>query len=356
MNIYIIFWIFIVVMSYIELNSDVIRWGRVRIPSKKICFVSVVIFATLLGCLRNDFLGVDVNNYRSHFYSVSQYGLKETIEYGRSSDVVFFILSRILAVFSKEYSVYKVLLYILTFGVSAWVIYKKSKYPTVSFMTYIALGFLGYNFCILRQAIAMAVCFYAFKYVEEKKIKKFIIAVVVAASLHSTAIVFLAVYPIVNSKISSISTFKKIMIMIASFVFARFGLPIAFRLFHTNYSADAIAGQGFVKLLTYIVIIAGISVLYSSKSDTMEDKSNYKRLYDTAYMSIYMQIIALSFSLFTRISQYFVFYIALVVPYIFLNDKKRIYFVLYAAMCSMLFFYMLPGMDIVPYVSIFKKM
>ena len=348
MAIYIIFWILILLMAFLELKSDAIVCGKIKIQSRIISFVCIFVFAIILGIFRNGFLGVDVLNYRSHFYSVRKMNWLDTFSYG-DTDIGFYIISKIISLFTSDYDVYKAILYIITTTIVACIILKQSRYPAISFMVYFSLGFMGFNFCILRQALAMSICFWGFRFAKEKKLIKFIFLVFIAALFHSTAIVFIFVYPIINSKISGISMIKKVALMVLAYIFGRVGLPYLYRFFHTDYSSVAISNQGLTKLLIYIILIVGIRMLLSGSTN------DRKKEFETAFVSIYMQLIALSFSLFTRITQYFIFYLVLVVPEVYEKRKNNLIHVGFIIVFTILYFVNLNGMNIVPYVTVFSN-
>lgn len=48
-------------------------------------------------------------------------------------------------------------------------IYKNSKMPGLSLFIYITLGFFTFTFSGLRQSIALAISFFGYKYIKEKK-------------------------------------------------------------------------------------------------------------------------------------------------------------------------------------------
>lgn len=346
MTIYIVFWIIILLMVFFELKFDVVVCEKVRFKSKKISFFVIYIFSILVGIFRNEFLGVDVLNYRSHFYSLRQVGLLDSLKYG-DSDWGFFLFSKIISLFTEEYNTYKAVLYIITFTIVAVIIYKQSRYPAISFMVYFGLGFWGYNFCILRQALAISICFWGFKFAKDRQLIRFIICVIVATLIHSTAIIFIIIYPIINTKINGISMTKRFALMIIAYVFGKLGLPFVYHFFHTDYSTFIIQNQGMAKLIMLLCIIMFIQLLIVNIPFSKKEE------YDAAFISVYTQIVSLFFSLFTRMTQYFILFLVLVVPEVCEKKKNTLVNLIFVFIFTIMYFLMLDGMSIVPYVSIF---
>lgn len=72
-------------------------------------------------------------------------------------------------------------------------IYRFSDQPLISLLLMLAL-FFSFTLTGLRQAMAMAILFFAYRFMLEKKLSHFIIAVIIASLFHSTAIIFLPAY------------------------------------------------------------------------------------------------------------------------------------------------------------------
>lgn len=71
---------------------------------------------------------------------------------------------------------------------------KYSNKPYISIIVFVVLGSYNFSFTGLRQALAMAILMYSYKYLIEKKPLKFFAIVLIATAFHSSAIIFLIVY------------------------------------------------------------------------------------------------------------------------------------------------------------------
>lgn len=79
-----------------------------------------------------------------------------------------------------------------------------SRYSSNVYISYIVLitvGSFGFAMSGLRQTLAFAFLMFSFKYLENKKIIKFILFVLMASLFHSTAIIFLLAYPLYRLKL-----------------------------------------------------------------------------------------------------------------------------------------------------------
>lgn len=83
------------------------------------------------------------------------------------------------------------IIYPLTF----YALKKNSVSPAVSLIVYMGLFYL-ISFSIVRQSMALGICFYAFKYIKNRRFYKYLVAIIIATLFHYSAIVSLIIYPI----------------------------------------------------------------------------------------------------------------------------------------------------------------
>ena len=74
----------------------------------------------------------------------------------------------------------------------------------------------------VRQGVAMAICFYAFSFIPQRRLKPFIVAVLFAALFHYSSLVMLCVYPlyyfVVGKSSSEVSFLKRAFVVLFSAV------------------------------------------------------------------------------------------------------------------------------------------
>lgn len=78
-----------------------------------------------------------------------------------------------------------------------------TTYVVWGLFVYYTLLYVTVEFSLLRQAIAAAICFYSFKYVEEKKLLKYVLFVIMAMAFHRSAIVMLPLYFFIRIRFSN---------------------------------------------------------------------------------------------------------------------------------------------------------
>lgn len=137
-------------------------------------------------------IGTDWDSYYADFVNLDVSG---HIEFG------YFVLMKIVRFFTSSYSLF--LLLITTFfyiSLSKYVV-KYSTAPLMSLCIYYCLmvGLMGCN----RQLIALFICLLSLDFAFKKELKYFLICIFVAFSFHTTSIIFVAAYYIINKNLSN---------------------------------------------------------------------------------------------------------------------------------------------------------
>lgn len=79
-----------------------------------------------------------------------------------------------------------------------WLIKKWSLNPVLSICLYLTLGIFQTEMNMARNAIAIMICYLAMKCVEDRKPIKYIVIVLLAMTVHSSAILFVPLYWLIN--------------------------------------------------------------------------------------------------------------------------------------------------------------
>lgn len=346
MGTFIVLYLVIIAFSFLEINVKTLRFGTWRIDVRKASFWVITIIIMLLGIFKNEYLGVDAVRYEQNYFELAKYRNWIEIITGSLSDKGFYLLTKLLTLISGDYWVYNALLYIIIFAIEAYVIYKNSEYPAISYLVFTSFGLVIFNYSLLRQAVAVSICFYAFRYVKEKRPLKFVLWTLLAATFHQTALLYLVAYPVANWNIKGYAFWKKCVLFAGALVATR-AMPILFQFYEKmDYSGIAIAGQGYY-LLLYFAVLTVFIVWLMSKGQL---KKEGQTLYNMLFCILYFQIGATAFSLFTRVTNYFYIALILIVPFIVGRTRSK-NTILFLFIVALAFRYMLyiNGME---YISI----
>lgn len=154
-------------------------------------------------------VGVDWGPYERYFYNPDT-----SFEYG------YYILNRFILFFLNDFK----WLILITFTFICLVYFKSIKFFTreynISLMAWIGIGFLSFG--VIRQGIAIALFFWALKYIKKNK-KKYILLIVISSLFHNTAILLLPLVFFIDRYYSSKSIIKVLFISLGIY-FTHVGL------------------------------------------------------------------------------------------------------------------------------------
>lgn len=80
---------------------------------------------------------------------------------------------------------------------------KYTKYPVVGLMCYYCLLYFQLEMIYIRQATAVALCFFALQYIQPKKIVPYMIFIIMACTFHRVAALMIPLYFFMNRKLSA---------------------------------------------------------------------------------------------------------------------------------------------------------
>lgn len=137
----------------------------------------------------------------------------------------------------------------------ALAIQKDSSAPMFSCLIYFALPLYELLFSALRQGIAVGLCFFALSAIENRKPLKFIAIVLAASTFHSTALLFLAAYPIYHLKMHLSIRWISIAAVLVSYLMRYEILNLYALLFRPGAIADNNGALGMLMLLCLIYLV-----------------------------------------------------------------------------------------------------
>jgi len=140
--------------------------------------------------------------------------------YTRGRDFTFYIMSSFCGKIFPHHQYFFYLCAIMSLSGYIWLIYRYSTNPALSFLLLVSLGTFSFSMTGIRQAIALGICCFSYKFLTERKLFPFMLVVLGASLFHKTAVIFFPAYWLYSIKISKRS--------ILYFLLA-FGFILAFR-------------------------------------------------------------------------------------------------------------------------------
>jgi len=292
--------------------------------SKKSLFVVLSFIPLfLLIALRDISVGTDYQSYVNAYYKI----LEGTLSSSNWLGIGYIFICKLLS-FIAGYN------YIIVFSffgfITLFFVYKSilrnSKIPWLSLYLFLSTCLYYQTFNQFRQMLACTIVLYSIKYMEKKNLKMFIIIILIAASIHNSALVMLPFYFISKLEINKKTIFMYVIISLLMM----FGFNIIERfILYTNY--DVYLNTNFniernlssiINMFVRMILLIGC-LLFSKRLIKQDPESKY--LYNLVIVCTIFQLLTIKSYLFARITTYFfIFYILLIpnIVYVFLKKNK----------------------------------
>ena len=197
----------LVIMAYLGFIKYFARWDSRETAARMAAWVMFGLW--LLLALRSPYMGIDLGyrqmmetGYLQSFHIISSLPLRDvfSIEPYLNYEFGYKILNALVGWIWENEQFFLAVCAAISMLPVALVIQKDSSAPMYSCLIYFALPLYELLFSALRQGIAVGLCFFALSAIEKRKPLKFIAIVLMASTFHSTALLFLAAYPIYHLK------------------------------------------------------------------------------------------------------------------------------------------------------------
>lgn len=224
-------------------------------------------------------------------------------------------------------------------------IYDESEKPWLSLFLLFMFFFYCQMFNQSRQLFAIGITFYAFKFIKKRQLKNYIIAILLATSIHNSAIVMLPFYWIGTIDIPKKKNYIYVFLIIATYFSYSIIEPI---LLKTNYGITYLANSYWnivnkSSIYNTIIRIIMFTVCFFISGEKKHSDKSTRILVNLCYFCILFQILTLKSYVFGRITTYFFVYFILLIPNIIKKIKITkqqaliIYFII--ILVGILYFY-----------------
>lgn len=193
----------------------------------------------------------------------------------------------------------------------------------------------------VRQWIAGSITFIAFRYLEERKFAKYLIMILLASTIHLSAIIMVPIYFIVNRETFSKKNLIMILIFIlAAFFYDKFSVIFFGAISDSKYahyvSAD---GNGVNPIRVAVYMVPLILTLINYKNINPNNERKIDIILNLCIISILIWLISINNMFFARLTFYFDLYYLILIPKIVSigeNEIRR--FMYYSILCAYFLF------------------
>lgn len=284
-------------------------------------------FLFLLMGLRHYSVGNDTGRYLQRFNGILpeiNLGLFEYEEWG------FYLFNVILSKLKLSNQGYLMITSLVVVVSFMFFYYRYSKNIPLSLFLHLTIGLFTMSMSGIRQTLAIVVSMLAFHFMKKNKFIYFFLAVIIAQSIHNTAIIFLPVYFIRNLKISQKRGVLLLGLTSLILLFRQWLVPIISLLSPDHYlDRYELLSDSFRVNPMIIVIAAAIpaaSILLWKEVEKLDHQEYilFSNLFFLSCLNLFYNILSLNSNMLGRLSFYFIPYITILIPNIIsiIGNKK----------------------------------
>lgn len=301
-----------------------IKNGKIKIFKNPYIILSMLTLL-LVVALRDISVGTDYVNYRNFYLRIYQKVVtKNEI---KTFGILFYFLAKIFTlIFKSKY----IFFYGFIGGLTIYFIYRTcidySKNPWLSL-------YMLFSFCLyyqifnqLRQLLAMFIVVYAIRYIWQKNFKKYFLFIIIASSIHLSAIMMLPLYFFLDREIN-----VKTLIMylyISAVLFLGVGLfrkIIEFTSYRYYLGSVFDSSFSLNAILNFIVRLFMLFVCLLFRKKIVTNNPKTKLYYHAIVICTILQFLTIRLTLFGRLTTYFYLFYIFLIPeifYVFFENKK----------------------------------
>lgn len=284
----------------------------------------IIIFLVIISGFRDlTYIGGDEHAYRITFEKILNNGFEFNLD---NKEIGFKLLIYVLSLISDNSQILIFICALITNVLILLTLYKYSKHFTFSLFLYITLGMYFSSFNIMRQYLAIAICFWAIRYVLNRKFIKYLLCILIASSIHISALILIPMYFLVNLKILEKKYFLvlgvSILIAISFDKVMEIWGNISDENLYSNYVAWYFSEQVGVNIIRIIVNILPVIFMLILRKSFINNRNNSKFLY-YSIVSTGILIISYNFIYVARLAAYFGIFNTIMIPELINSLKNR---------------------------------
>ncbi|NMA49686.1 MAG: EpsG family protein [Tissierellia bacterium] len=312
-----IYILLLLILAILYVIIEIFKYSKNR--RKNFLIISTLLLSILSGIRYN--VGTDYNNYVVSFVNQFNYSFWDFSYISR--DYGFYFIYKLIGIFTKEYSIALTIISLLTVSLISSTIYSYSKMPLFSILLYITLNFYTFSFNGVRQALAVAICVYSFRFIVDGDFRKFICCLIIASTIHFSAIVFIIAWISRDYILKGFKSYIGGMSFITAILFANNIIELLLNNFYKNYSYDSFGMSGMpIGLVILIPICIGLFIFFLKTKLYANDRNNIA-LVNIGIVTMLFFIYSTKISNFTRIAEYFYIFSIITIPNAVSIFKKR---------------------------------
>lgn len=287
-------------------------------PKRKYYVILMTAIHTFVCAFRYEHLTGDLLKYNWEFSQMATYGWfsQEVLQDGRNTGF-YMLLKLVNELTGENFQALLIVIAVITHVILAYVIYRYSTAPWLSFLVWDCMGLYIFGFNAIKQALAMSFLMLAFIGITKRKLSFYLIMVAIASAIHMPALIFLPAYWLTSMRVNKNTVLFYLLLGLALFVFKnQFVSLIRLIYYETDeelmYSGEV--GGRFIMVLGFTLF----GLLFAGMRD-----GDMEKLFHLMAVATILQLLSGYDNIFTRLTDYYFQFSVLYMPMVFFPKETN---------------------------------
>ena len=255
--------------------------------------------------IRSGYMGADTLMYQKYFGEMLTIPWSEVTE-TRDFEPGFLIFEKLITYVTTSTLIYQII-YTLIYMLTVVSFANRLKTENFSFLFFFAtMGIYTFMYTAVRQCLAICICLFSYRFVENRKIFKFAICIALAFTFHRSSILFAVAYFIYNRRINIFNGAIYAIFGAISFINIEFFQEWFNEQLDYDYMIEATDSGYIFTILVLIITVFSMVMIFNFKK---HDKEN-RGLMNLNYIALLFWILRIATRVAERPSYYFLFFTA----------------------------------------------
>lgn len=256
-----------------------------------------------------------------HAYSLNQFGI-EDIQF--QGDFGFNLYQMLLQQITLDPQILIFTTALITNVLIIKVLYQQSNLFELSVYVFIASGLFTVSMNGIRQFMAAAIIFTATKYLIEGNFKKYLIIVLLATTIHQSAIIFLPVYFVVRRKAWTKATFVLLGLAVLLVLgWDQFSSVLFSAIGDSQYGHYKDFSEGGANVMRLVVDLIPVVIAYMGRDKLRQIYPKGDCIINLAVLNVIVMLVASQNWIFARFTIYFGLYHLILISWIACLFRKK---------------------------------
>ncbi len=270
--------------------------------------VFFIMLMTILA-LRDETIGRDLRNYKHYFETISYMQFNEVL--ASEHDKLFYLLNWIVGRYTDNYQIFLTIVAVLTILPLAVIYTEDKKHGFLKIVLFMNMSTFIMMFSGLRQAIAISIGVFAYRYVKREKLLCFIICALIAWGFHHSAFMILPFYPLYQIKFKKKHLWFVVPAVLMFFIFNNQIFNWATNLIDSDKYTSDVTNTGAYTMLILFIMFAVFSYIIPDENK-MDDETLGLRNF--LLIAVLLQCFSPIHNLAMRLNYYYIIFIPILLP------------------------------------------